>query len=246
MRSAPPLLLLLHGLGGNRHVWQGLGELLPQRWPGDWLAPDLPGHGAAAPLPRYSFGAMAAALAERLPRDRPVAVLGHSLGGALALTLASGWFGVRVMAACGLGIKVRWSAAELAKAGELAAAPARSFGTREEAVRRWLRVSGLTDLVAAGSPAARAGVTGGDGAWRLALDQGAFGVGAPDMPGLLGAARADVVLAAGEHDPMCPVEHLWDLRADHVVLPGLGHNAHVEDPAALLPVLDRLVSEERG
>jgi hypothetical protein len=29
---------------------------------------------------------------------------------------------------------------------------------------------------------------------------------------------------------------------DPVVLKGLGHNAHVEDPAALLPLLDRLAA----
>ncbi|WP_199433537.1 alpha/beta fold hydrolase [Qaidamihabitans albus] len=241
--AQPPLLLLLHGLGANREVWRGLTERLPGHWPGDWLAPDLPGHGNAEPLRRYSFGAMAAALAEDLPPERRVIALGHSLGGVLALALASGWFGVRVDAVCGLGIKVRWTQEELDKAAQVATRPGRVFGTRDEAARRWLRGAGLTGLLPADSPAVAAGVRriGGDeDGWRLTVDQGAFGVGAPNMPGLLAACRADPVLAAGEHDPMCPAAHLWDLRADHVELPGLGHNAHVEDPAALLPLLDRI------
>ncbi|AIJ25511.1 alpha/beta hydrolase fold protein [Amycolatopsis methanolica 239] len=81
---------------------------------------DLPGHGRSEPLPRYSFGALAAAVAEVVPAGTTVAVLGHSLGGVVALTLASGWFGVRVSGACGLGMKVRWSDEELARAADQA------------------------------------------------------------------------------------------------------------------------------
>jgi pimeloyl-ACP methyl ester carboxylesterase len=82
-----------------------------------------------------------------------------------------------------------------------------------------------------------AGITATDDGWRLTLDPYAFAVGAPDMPGLLAAARCPVTLVAGEHDPMSRPEQLRALRADAVTLPGLGHNAHVEDPAALLPSL---------
>lgn len=224
------MLLVLHGLGATGAVW----DEVVTRWPGRWIAPDLPGHGWSEPLPRYSFGALAAAVAPLVPSGAPVAVLGHSLGGVVALTLASGWFGVRVSGACGLGIKVRWTDEELARAAEQAARPPKVFASREEAAARWLKLSGLHGLVAADSPIVDSGLTEG---WRLALDQAAFGVGAPDLPGLLAAARAPVVLAAGEHDPMCPAAHLSD---DAVILPGLGHNAHVEDPAALDPLLARL------
>lgn len=238
--ESEPLLLLLHGLGANSKVWDGLVKLLPERWPGPWLAHDLPGHGFSGPLKRYSFGGLAAEVAEDLPRGRRVAVLGHSLGGAVGLALASGWFGVQVSAVCGLGIKVRWSAEELAKAAELATRPNRVFDTRAEAAERALRVAGLTGLVAPDAPLVDRAIREADGGWRLTLDPAAFAVGAPDMPGLLAASRAEVLLAAGEHDPMSPGAHLARLRPDSVLLPGLGHNAHVEDPAALLPVLDRL------
>jgi hypothetical protein len=59
-----PLLILLHGLGATAEVWEGWRPLLEERWPGRWLAPDLPGHGGSAPLARYSFGSLAAAVAD--------------------------------------------------------------------------------------------------------------------------------------------------------------------------------------
>jgi pimeloyl-ACP methyl ester carboxylesterase len=47
--SGEPVLLLLHGLGATGHVWEGWRPLLARRWPGRWLAPDLPGHGGSRP-----------------------------------------------------------------------------------------------------------------------------------------------------------------------------------------------------
>jgi pimeloyl-ACP methyl ester carboxylesterase len=232
-----PLLLLLHGLGATADVWADWGPLLAARWPGRWVAPDLPGHGGSAPLDRYSFGALAAAVAELAgPTERTV-VLGHSLGGVVGLALGSGWFGGRVELVVGLGIKVAWTAEELARARALAARPAQDFATRDEAVARHLRVSGLAGLVDPTGAAAAAGVRVQGGGWRLALDPAAFAVGPPDLPGLLAAGRARVVLARGEADPMVGADQLTALRPDAVTLPGLGHNAHVEDPAAVLRLL---------
>lgn len=224
-----PALLLLHGLGGSAAAWSGVTD----RWPGSWTAVDLPGHGSSVPLPRYSFGGLAAAVARVV--DGPVAVLGHSLGGVVGLALASGWFGVPVTAVCALGVKVSWSAEDLAKAGELALRPGRVFGSEAEALDRARKVAGLP----AGAPADRL-VVEVDGGWRLALDPAAFAVGRPDLPGLLAAARCPVVMAAGADDPMSPAAHLSALVPDPVLLPGLGHSAHVEDPAALDPLLERL------
>ena len=236
-----PLLLLLHGLGATGAVWDGLSALLPENWSGAWVAPDLPGHGRSAPLgSRYSFGGLAAEVARLVEPGTPFAVLGHSLGGVVALALASGWFGACPSAVGGLGIKARWTAEELSKAAEMAARPAKTFPTREEAADRALKVAGLAGLVPAEWPLAGGAVVPSENGWRLAFDQAAFAIGAPDMDGMLAAARAPVVLAAGEHDPMSPVEHLQALVPEPLVFKGLGHNAHVEDPSALQPLLERL------
>ncbi len=228
-----PLLLLLHGLGATGDVWASWQPMLAQRWPGRWLAPDLPGHGGSVPLPEYTFDALAAAVRPLV--ERGTVVLGHSLGGVIGLALAAA--GAPVAAVVGLGIKVAWTGEELDKAQALAQRPVMWFASREEAAARYLRVSGLAGLLAADDPAVAAGLVQEDGQWRLALDPRAFGVGAPDMAGLAARSPAAVTLARGELDPMNSDEQLGRLGVPVVTLPGLGHNAHVESPESCLALL---------
>jgi pimeloyl-ACP methyl ester carboxylesterase len=233
-----PRLVLLHGLGATGDVWEGWRPLLARRWPGRWLAPDLPGHGGSPPLDAYSFDGFAAAVADLIPPGAEAVILGHSLGGAVGLALASGDLAARVRAVIGLGIKVAWTDTDLERARALAGRPLAWFGSRDEAAARYLRVSGLSGLLPADDPAVDAGLRVQDGRWRLAADSGAFAVGAPDPPGWLARSRAAVILARGEHDPMNTDAQLAALGAPTVTLPGLGHNAHVEDPEATITLLD--------
>jgi len=225
-----PLLLLLHGLGATAEVWNGWVPLLADAWPGRWVAPDLPGHGGSPKLTAYTFEGLAAAVAPLVDEGGTV-VFGHSLGGVVGLALQ------RVRAVVGLGIKVEWSADDLQRARALSERPPVWFATRDEAAARYLRVSGLAGLVDADDPAVDHGLVERDGQWGLALDAAAFAVGAPDMPGLLAATDATVVLARGANDPMNTDEQLTKLGATPVTMAGVGHNAHVEDPAACLELL---------
>jgi pimeloyl-ACP methyl ester carboxylesterase len=226
-----PAVLLLHGLGATGAVWAHLSVQLDRRV----LVPDLPGHGPSAPLPHYSFETLASAVARALPDRRPLVVAGHSLGGVLALELASGRYDVEVEGVLALGVKVEWTQDDLGRVATLAARPPRLFETQAEADQAYLKVSGLLGI----APADPAGLRETEGGWRLAMDPAAFGVGAPDMPALLAAARCPVVLAAGENDPMSRPGRLRALDPDAVTLAGLGHNAHVEDPAAVRALLKR-------
>jgi pimeloyl-ACP methyl ester carboxylesterase len=212
--------------------------LLAQRWPGRWLAPDLPGHGGSPPLAAYTFDGFADAVANFVQASARIVVLGHSLGGVVGLALASGRFPVPVQAVIGLGIKVIWTDEELDRAQIAARRPAPSFASREEAAARYLRVSGLAGLLPAGDPAVDAGLREQDGRWQLAMDPGAFAVGAPDMAQLLARSQAPVTLARGEHDPMNTDEQLTRLGVPTVTLPTLGHNAHVENPEVSIALLD--------
>jgi pimeloyl-ACP methyl ester carboxylesterase len=236
--SGEPLLVLLHGLGATGDVWGGWRPLLARRWPGRWIAPDLPGHGGSPPLTAYTFGGFAAAVAGIVRPGRPVVVLGHSLGGVVGLALASDRFTVPVRAVIGLGIKVVWTGEDLDRAQAAARRPPAWFTSRDEAAVRYLRVSGLAGLLPADDPAVDAGLREQDGRWRLALDPGAFAVGAPDMARLIARSQAPVTLARGEHDPMNTDEQLARLGVRAVTLPGLAHNAHVESPELSITLLD--------
>jgi pimeloyl-ACP methyl ester carboxylesterase len=225
-----PTVLLLHGLGATCDVWDGAVAALGDR---AWVAPDLPGHGGSAPLQDYTFAAVAHAIADLVDPAGTV-VVGHSFGGVVGLHLASRP-GVR--AVVGLGIKVAWTPDELTRAAALAAREPARFGTRAEALARHLRVAGLDGLAGPDDPAAAAGVVEEDGRWRPALDPRAFGVGEPGVAALLAAAPVPVVLARGEHDALVSSEQLLALASNAVDLPGLGHNAHVEDPAAVAALI---------
>ena len=82
-------VLLVHGLGGAAANWVALAPLLlPGR---RLLVPELPGHGGSSPLPAApSLNAYADPLASLLDTENasPAVVVGHSLGGAIALRLA--------------------------------------------------------------------------------------------------------------------------------------------------------------
>jgi pimeloyl-ACP methyl ester carboxylesterase len=229
--SQPPVVLLLHGLGATGDVWDGLAAALGER---AWVAPDLPGHGGSDPLPEYTFAGVAAAVASLVDPAGTV-VLGHSFGGVVGLHLATRP-GVR--AVVGLGIKVSWTPDELARASALAQRPAPTFDTRDQAVARHLRVSGLDGLLDPSDPALGAGVRRIGQSWRSTFDPRAFGVGEPGMAQLIAAAPVPVRLARGELDPMVSTAQLTALVPDPVELPGLGHNAHIQAPEAVLPLLE--------
>jgi len=233
-RPDGPLLVMLPGLGATAEVYAGLSAALSGGWPGGWLAVDLPGHGRSAWDPPYTFGRHSSAVDSLLPADREVVVLGHSMGGVVALELAARR---PLRAVVGFGIKVDWPAEHVAGAARQAARPVTFYETRDEAADRYLRLAGLTGLVAPSDSSVEPGVIETPDGWRVAQDPATFGVGVPEMPALLAAAGCPVVLARGEHDQLVSDADLLALDPDAVTLPGLGHNAHVEAPAAVLDLV---------
>ena len=201
--SGSPTLLLLHGLGGNSAVWQGLRPIVEARWPGRWVAPDLRGHGRSFHRQPYSFGVHAADVASIFAPGESVVCLGHSMGGVVAMVFASGWFGVQVHHVVAFGVKLEWRAGEEAKARDISRKPARWFDQRGEAVQRYLRVSGLDGLVAPDSDCALSGIVEHDGKFRLAMDPRANLGGAP-IERIVAAMNAPLRLAAGKKTQWLP------------------------------------------
>jgi pimeloyl-ACP methyl ester carboxylesterase len=233
--EGPSLLVLLHGLGATRQVWSRF--IAANRWTGRWIAPDLRGHGASAHAVDYSLDAHAGDVADLVRDEADVVLLGHSMGGVVALALASGAFGIAPARVFGIGIKVAWTDDEIAGMRKMAATPARTFASRDEAVGRYLKVSGLAGLIAADSQEALSGVARSEGSWRLACDPATASIGPPPMDALMAKARAPVHLARGETDAMVSREQLaiHDRYAHQI---RGGHNAMVENPAAVWDWID--------
>jgi pimeloyl-ACP methyl ester carboxylesterase len=233
-----PLLVLLHGLGGTAELWRGVEALLPAAWPGGWIAVDLPGHGRSARAASYSFEAQGELVAEVLPTDRDLVLLGHSMGGMVALALAG--FHPRVVRVIGFSIKTWWPPEQVEGMRQQSQKPARVFGTREEAIKRYLKASGLHGLVDPTSPEHEAGIAHVDSpepGWRIAQDLATFDFGVPDMPALLAKVTCPVTLGLGSEDHFVRPVNYEDLGVDVVTFEGLGHNPHIEDPAAIVRLL---------
>lgn len=228
-----PLLVLLHGLGANGAVWEGLKPLVARHWQGRWLIPDLRGHGRSFQRAPYGFGIHAADVAALAQQDEEMTIIGHSMGGVVGIALATGMFGVRVRRVVAFGVKVEWTDDELSRVQAVARAPARMFATKAEAIERYLRVAGLSGIVAPGSAVAERGVCERQGQWRLAADPLTNALGTADSTRLAHAAGAPLHLLCGELDNVARPESMRRLGAAVTVLPGLGHNLHVEAPQAL-------------
>src|SRR3954469_1177065 len=84
-----PALLLLHGIANSSQTWERVAPLLTERF--TLIAPDLLGHGeSATPRGDYSLGAHATGVRDLLTalRHERVTVIGHSLGGGIAMQFA--------------------------------------------------------------------------------------------------------------------------------------------------------------
>src|SRR5690242_6108905 len=84
--ASGPLVALLHGFGGAASNWALVAPALAERC--RVVVPDLPGHGGSAPLvaPLLTLDPYADRVAALL--DEPAVVVGHSLGGVVALRVA--------------------------------------------------------------------------------------------------------------------------------------------------------------
>jgi len=224
--SGPPVLLV-HGAGGSHAHWPLALRGLPGR---RVIAIDLPGHGASpapglASIGGYAERVLALADALALPA---FAVVGHSMGGAVALTLALDRPGrLAALALVGSGARLRVAPTILAAAAAPALSPedARAIADRHFAPAEG---GALREELARELMACLPGVLHGD---YLACDT--F-----DVMERLGAVGAPTLVVSGAEDRLTPPKYARHLAeripgARLVEIAGAGHLAMREAPSAV-------------
>jgi pimeloyl-ACP methyl ester carboxylesterase len=254
-RDGRPVLLLVHGLAGDGGTWDAV---LPQL--GEWayaIAPDLPGHGSSEPAGGdCSIAAYAAWLRDvlRVLGIERVTVVGHSLGGGIAMQLSYLFPDLVerliLVDAGGLGPEVSiWLRAATLPGAELVLpmvtsswmrASARFLNDGLDAVGLTLR-PGVAELArglgSLSNPVARKAFLR---TVRTSLDLRGQAVDARDR--LYLTAVLPTLVVWGARDTLIPVRHgvaMHDAAAgsELEVLEGAGHFPHCDEPrrfAALL------------
>lgn len=236
--NGPPLLLI-HGLGGERHIWRPvLGALEPQR---DTIRVDLPGFGESPVLADGEVptaAAMAAEIArllDTLGLDA-VHVAGNSLGGWVALELAKAGRALTVtcIAPAGLWTGPLQSKPYVMRGLARALGPSLPLVLNNEKLRR-IALAGsvahpdrvpLEDArrIAIAYASSPGFVTAND-AMRAGHFTGGDRIAAP------------VTIAWCESDRLISRPRRMPLVADELVLRDCGHVPMYDDPAAVAGVL---------
>lgn len=238
-----PVALLLHGTGAATHSWRDLAPLLGAHF--TVVAPDLPGHGFTSPIRRATPKAVAASIAALtqalgLP---PALTIGHSAGAAIAMTMVQHQL-APPQAVIGLGGALLPFPG---MAGKLFPALARLLFVNPlmpEIFAMRARVPGEIASFIERSTGSQLDVTGLALYTRLLKSSGhiagALGLMANwDLEPLetaLPTLDLPVLLAHGERDKTIPSATSRTVaarlpRGQALILPGLGHLAHEEDPA---------------
>lgn len=226
-----PPLVLIHGAGGTRLHWPPKVRRL-KGWTVDAL--DLPGHGNSPGPGQSMISGYCQAVATwmdalGLP---PVVAVGHSMGGAIALTLALNEperVAGLVLVGSGARLRVLPMLLEATRTGGAAAAALTGLTSSWYSARSSPR---LRELVARSLQTTDTAVLHGD---FLACDT--F-----DVMDRLGTIDRPALVVVGEDDQMTPVKYARYM-ADHLararleVVPGAGHMVMLEQPAAMEKVL---------
>jgi|TARA_B100000315_G_scaffold254386_1_gene295341 pimeloyl-ACP methyl ester carboxylesterase len=232
--------LLLHGQGATGATWHNVREIIEKEKAGQWVIPDMRGHGRSDWSQSYGFGEHANDIANLIRDCERVVILGHSMGGIIGLALATGWFGVDIAGVVVIGTILDWTEEHTAGMNAIGGKPTRWFETRDEAIERYLKVSGLFGIISPDDPMAAAGIYQEGDKFRLAADNAVATVGGSWMGVLLPVPTCPIVLAVGEHDKMVDIKDYRAVDKNAVTIPNVGHNTHVEDPQATWDLVKKL------
>lgn len=253
------VLLLIHGMAGSSETWRSVIPRLAKRY--RVIAPDLLGHGQSAkPRSDYSLGAFAVGLRDFLDElgVTGATVVGQSLGGGVAMQFAyqhrEYCRRLILISSGGLGQDVGWTLRLLSAPGAefllpvVAPPPVVRVGN---AVRGWFSSHSIQSPRGAEMWSAYASLS--DSQTRQAFLRTLRSV--VDYRGQAVSALNRLYLTSdlptlviwGDDDRIIPVEHgraLAELRpaCRLEVLPGVGHFPHVEQPDAVIDLIDEFVA----
>lgn len=248
--SGPPLVLI-HGVGSSRAIW--MHAIPPLARARTVYALDVPGFGESEPLAEGFDLAdvaegIAAGVVERV--DPPFDLLGSSLGGALALTVAVRRPELvrRLLLGAPAGFRsVPEPLARLAGFGSEALLAARRLAGRRLAHSATARRALLAGVVAdgAGLPEADARLVLEASARAARLRPAVAAAAQADLREELTALRQPLGLVWGSADRVIPamtVERILALRPDAPleIVPDAGHIPQLERPAEFAAALERL------
>lgn len=237
-------LLLIHGFTADSQSWAPLEKALGPRRP--LIRMDLPGHGKSPKRRIGSFAELARMMVEAFDEaTRDVAqvhVIGHSLGGALALALADirarRVASLSLLAPAGLGPEI-----------DAAALQGITRATRPESLAPWLRrltatPDAISDDYARAAMAARR-----DPALRAAQEdmaQALFADGVQTFDLRAALARLDLPaqILWGRQDHILPQRHALAADGEFAIhlLAGAGHVPQIECPDRVARIIMRQVS----
>ena len=250
-----PALLLLHGVTNSSQTWEAVASGLAEHF--TLIAPDLLGHGeSATPRGDYSLGAHASGARDVLTAlgiDR-VTVVGHSLGGGIAMQFAY-QFPERcerlvLVSSGGLGREVHLLLRAAALPGAdyvlpaLTSAGLLGAGRRVGWLLRQVRITPGEDMQVLASGFASLDNAGSRQAFlhtvRAVIEPSGQRVSAHNRLALAGLLPTLIVW--GENDSIIPVGHG---EAAHEampasrfeVFPGAGHMPHAADPERFASLL---------
>jgi len=255
-----PVLLLIHGMAGTYENWQAVIGLLARHH--TVIAPDLPGHGASAPVAGdYSLGALAAGLRDLLVAlgHERATLVGHSLGGGIAMQFSYQFPEIVerlvLVSSGGLGREVSpvLRAAALPGADLFIATTAGPGRVAGSALARGLAAVGL-HVNADIAEVARGYASLADPERRaafLATVRAVIGTRGQTVQAgdrLYLAEAVPVLIIWGQRDPMIPAHHG---EQAHRAIPGsrleifegVGHLPQLEAPGHFVEVLDRFLTE---
>lgn len=241
-----PVVLLLHGLAGSGEAWVPVAQRLAADH--TVVVPDLPGHGSSfIRNGDHSLANTATSLRDLLAvlgHDR-VTVLGHSLGGGVALHFAYQYPDrcqrLILVSPGGLGRQVHPALRAMSLPGsELVLAV---WGVAS-ALRRLLR----PDPEAVGAfPRLRQPFLA---ALRTVVDWKGQRVDALEALAVISTSRPTLVVW-GEEDPILPVSQAWAAarfapRVQLITVPGSGHTPHLDDPDGFCLLVRQFLAKPLG